>query len=73
MQLKIGNILINEDDFFPVIVKASTQIGTYVKGYNVDMKNVWKPTVNEGLETKMKSDNVMGIYAVCVKQNTSLV
>ena len=73
MQLKIGNILINEDDFFPVIVKASTQIGTYVKGYNVDMKNVWKPTLNKKLETKLESDNVMGIYAVCVKQNTSLV
>ena len=40
MQLKIGNILINEDDFFPVIVKASTQIGTYLKGYNVDLKKV---------------------------------
>ena len=73
MQFKIGNTLVNEDDFFPVIVKESTQIGTYVKGYNVDMKNVWKPTVNERLETKMESDNVMGIYAVCVKKNTSIV
>ena len=73
MQLKIGNTLINEDDFFPVIVKASTQIGTYVKGYNVDMENVWKPTLNKKLETKMESDNVMGIYAVCVKKNTSIV
>ena len=73
MQLKIGNILINEDDFFPVIVKASTQIGTYLKGYNVDLKKVQKPTVKEGLETKMESDNVMGIYAVCIKKNTSIV
>ena len=35
MALKIGNIFINEDDLIPVIVKASTEIGTYVKGYYV--------------------------------------
>ena len=29
--------------------------------------------MKEGLETKMESDNVMGIYAVCVKKNTSIV
>ena len=64
MALKIGNIFINEDDLIPVIVKASTEIGTYVKGYHV---------VNEELEAGMEPDNVMDKYAVCVKRNTSIV
>ena len=72
MALKIGNVFINEDDLIPVIVKASTEIDTYVKGYHV-YKNIWKPTVNEELETKMEPDNVMDKYAVCVKNNTSIV
>ena len=46
MALKIGNVFINEDDLIPVIVKASTEIDTYVKGYHV-YKNIWKPTVND--------------------------
>ena len=72
MALKIGNVFINEDDLIPAIVKASTEIDTYVKGYHV-YKNIWKPTVNEELETKMEPDNVMDKYAVCVKKNTSVV
>ena len=72
MALKIGNIFINEDDLIPVIVKASTEIGTYVKGYYV-YKNTWEPIVNEELEAGMKPDNVMDKYAVCVKRNTSVV
>ena len=70
--LKIGNVVINEDDLIPVIVKASTEIDTYVKGYHV-YKNTWKPTVNEELETEMEPNNVMNKYAVCVKKNTSIV
>ena len=58
MALKIGSIFINEDDLILVIVKASTEINTYVKGYHV-YKNIWKPTVNEELETEMEPDNVM--------------
>ena len=72
MALKIGNVFINEDDLIPVIVKASTEIDTYVKGYHV-YKNIWKPTVNKELETEMEPDNVMDKYAVCVKKNTSIV
>ena len=72
MALKIGNIFINEHDLIPVIVKASTEIDTYAKGYHV-YKNIWKSTVNEELETKMEPDNVMDKYAVCVKKNTSIV
>ena len=72
MALKIGNVFINEDDLIPVIVKASTEIDTYVKGYHVH-KNIWKPTVNEELETEMEPDNVMDKYTVCVKNNTSIV
>ena len=68
MALKIGNVFINEDDLIPVIVKASTEIDTYVKGYHV-YKNMWKPTVNEELETEMEPDNVMDKYAVCVEKN----
>ena len=30
--LKTGNVFINEDDLIPVIVKASAEIDTYVKG-----------------------------------------
>ena len=33
--LKTGYVFINEDDLIPVIVKASTKIDTYVKGYYV--------------------------------------
>ena len=72
MTFKIGNVFINEDDLIPVIVKASTEIDTYVKGYHV-YKNIWKPTVNEELETEMEPDNVMDKYAVCVKKNTFIV
>ena len=72
MALKIGNVFINEDDLIPVIVKASTEIDTYVKGYHV-YKNIWKPTVNEELETEMEPDNVMDKYAVCVEKNTFIV
>ena len=72
MALKIGNIFINEDDLIPVIVKASTEIGTYVKGYHV-YKNIWEPIVNEELEAGMEPDNAMDKYAVCVKRNTSIV
>ena len=72
MALKTGNCFINEDDLIPVIVKASTEIGTYVKRHHV-YKNIWKPTVNEELETEMEPDNVMDKYAVCVKKNTSIV
>ena len=62
MALKIGNVFINEDDLIPVIVKASTEIHTNVKGYVY--KNIWKPTANKELETKMEPDNVMDKYAV---------
>ena len=55
MALKIGNAFINEDDLIPVIVKASTEIDTFVKGYHV-YKNIWKPNVNEELETEMEPD-----------------
>ena len=72
MALRIGNVFINEDDLIPVIVKASTEIDTYVKGYHV-YKNIWWTTVNEELETEMEPDNVMDKYAVCVKINTSIV
>ena len=72
MVLKIGNVFINEDDLIPAIVKASAEIDTNVKGYHV-YKNIWKPTVNEELETKMESENVMDKYAVSVKMNTSIV
>ena len=71
LALKIGNVFINEDDLIPVIVKASTEIDTYVKGYHV-YKNIWKPTVSEELETEMEPDNVMDKYAICVKKSTSL-
>ena len=40
MALKIGNVFINEDDPFPVIVKATTEIDTYIKGHHV-YKNIW--------------------------------
>ena len=60
------NVFIDEDDLIPVIVKASTEIDIYIKGYHV-YKNIWKLTVNEELETKMEPDNVMDKYAVCVK------
>ena len=72
MALKIGNVFINERDLIPVIVKTSTETNTYVKRYHV-YKNIWKPTVNEELETEMEPDNVMDKYAACVKKNTSLV
>ena len=72
MALKIGNVFINKDDLIRAIVKASTEIDTYVKGYPV-YKNIWKPTVNEELETEMEPDNVMDKYVVCVKKNTSIV
>ena len=72
MALKIGNVFINEDDLIPVIVKASTEIHTCVKGYHV-YKNIWKPTANEESEAEMETDNVMDKYAVWVKKNTSLV
>ena len=72
MTLKIGNVFINEDDLIPVIVKAITEIDTYVKGYHV-YKNIWKPTMNKELETEMEPDNVMDKYAVCVNKNTSTV
>ena len=57
-----GNVFINEDDLIPVIVKASTEIHTNVKGYVY--KNIWKPTANKELETKMEPDNAMDKYAV---------
>ena len=60
------NVFIDEDDLIPVIVKASTEIDIYTKGYHV-YKNIWKLTVNEELETEMEPDNVMDKYAVCVK------
>ena len=41
MALKIGNLFVNEDDLILVIVKASTDIDTYVNGYYV-YKNIWK-------------------------------
>ena len=72
MALKIGNIFINEDDLIPVIVKASIEIDTYVKGYHV-YKNIRKPTVNEELETEMKLDNVMDKYAVRSKKSSFIV
>ena len=72
MALKIGNVFINEDDLSPVIVKASTGNNTCAKGYHV-YKNIWKPTVNEELETEMDPNNVMDKYVVCVKKNTSIV
>ena len=72
MALKIGNVFINEDHLIPVIAKASTEIDTYVKGYHV-YKNIWKPTVNEELETEMEPDNVMDKYAVCVEKNNFIV
>ena len=52
MAYKIRNVFINEDDIIPVIVKASTEIDTYVKGYHV-YKNIWNPTVNEQWETEI--------------------
>ena len=58
--------------FLSLLKQASTEIDTYVKGYHV-YKNIWKPTVNEELETEMEPDNVMDKYAVCVKKNTSIV
>ena len=72
MALKIGNVFINEGDLILVIVRSSTEIDTYVKGYHV-YKNIWKPTVSEELETKLDPDDVMDKYAVCVKKNTSIV
>ena len=72
MTLKIRNVFINEDDLIPALVKASTEIDTFVKGYHVN-KNIWKPTVNEELETEMEPDNVIDIFAVCVRKNTSTV
>ena len=72
MALKIGNVFINEVDLIPVIVKASTDINTYIKGYH-GYKNIWKATVKEELETEMEPDNVMDKNAVCVKKNTSIV
>ena len=72
MALKIGNVFINEDDLILVIVKASTEINTYAKRYHV-YKNIWKPTVNEELESEMEPDNLMDKYVVCVKKNTSMV
>ena len=72
LALKIGNIFINKNDLIPVIVKALTEINTYVKGYHV-YKNIWKPTVKKELETEMEPDNVMNKHAVCVKKNTSIV
>ena len=35
MPLKIENVFMNEDYFIPVVIKASTEIDTYVKGYHV--------------------------------------
>ena len=72
MALKIGNVFINEDDLISVIVKASTEIDSYVKGYHV-YKNIWRPTMNEELEAEMEPENVIDKYAVCVKKNTSIV
>ena len=72
MALKIGNVFINEDDLIPVIVKTSTEMDIYIKGYHV-YKNIWKPTVNEEFENEMEADNVMDKCAVCVKKNTSIV
>ena len=72
MELTTGNVFINEDDLMHAFVKASTEIDTYVKGYHV-YKNIWKPNVNEKLETEMELDNVMDKYAVCVKKNISIV
>ena len=64
MALKIGNVFIHEDDLTPVSVKASTAIDTYVKGYYV-YTNIWKPTMNEELETEMEPDKVMDKCCLC--------
>ena len=63
---------IDEDDLSPVIGKAGTKIDTYVKGYHV-YKTIWKPIVNEEMETEMEPDNVMDKYLVYVKKKTSIV
>ena len=39
MALKVGKVFINEDDLIPVIVKTSTEIDIYLKGYHV-YKNI---------------------------------
>ena len=52
MALKTGNVFINEDDLIPVIVKASTEIDTYVKGYHV-YKYIWNPTVNKEVKVSL--------------------
>ena len=72
MALKIGNVFIDEDDLNSIIGKAGTKIDTYVKGYHV-YKNIWKPIVNEAMETEMEPDNVMEKYLVYVKKKTSIV
>ena len=51
MALKIEHIFINEDDLTPVIVKASTEIDNYVRGYQV-YKNIWKPTITTNWKPK---------------------
>ena len=70
--IKTGNVFMNKEDLIPVIVKASTEIDTYVKGYHF-YKNMWKPTVSEELEIEMVTDNVVDKYAVCVKKKASVV
>ena len=72
MALGIGNVFINEDNLICIIVKASTEITSYLKGYYV-YKSIWKPTVTEELETEMEPENVIDKYVVCVKKNTSIV
>ena len=67
MVLKIGNVFINEDDLIPVIVKASTEVDTYAKGYHV-YQNIWKLTVNKELETEMEADNLIDKYTVSAKK-----
>ena len=42
------------------------------KGYHV-YKNIWKPIVNEEMETEMEPDNVKDKYLVYVKKKTSIV
>ena len=41
-------------------------------GYH-DNKNIWKPTMKEKLETRMKPDNIMNKFPVAVVKSDSVV
>ena len=59
-------------DEIPVILNASLELETYIKGHHV-YKEVWTPEVGEKLNVLMEPDNRVGNFAVYVKKDQTAV